>query len=1104
MRNKIDYGIYLGLGHACVCRMEKGVPVIKKIDVTDDSMPCCVFFNRRGGIVVGASAYRSLKSDKIYATKSWHATGTNAFVEFQRTMGSDKVYHSKNMEDKGLKADYTSEELSAEVLKALKSYITDESFRSVVITVPAKFSVSQINATKDAAKLAGFDHCELLQEPIAASLAYGISSIQNNGYWMVFDFDDCTFNVALIKAQNGSIQVVDTNGDNYLGGNDLDYAIVDEIIMPYLKECYGVKSILADAGRYGILRDAMKSYAEDLRNKLSFLEREDVISNLGELGEDEDGEEIELDFTVTQEQAFDVMRPFFQKAVDMSKALLERNSLKGEHLDKLILAGGPTRSSIIRDMLSKQVSHNIDFSVDPTTCKAIGAALYASTIDSKIKNNEINRGIIRLNVGYESASVETTEWVSIQLDKAATGANCPDKVFVELISSDKTWSSSKTEIDADGNVVEVHLQERMTNLFSILTFDEQGTLLECIPNDISIIQTSESSRAPLSYYIGIELWDEEKKKLVFQPIEGLEKNKPLPVTGSINGLKTTSQLRPGDAIDRIVIPIYQADEVCEGISSKLYEHVADVVIDGNDVNQLVPLNSTWNLTIKVDASEMMTFEAYFPSFDLSISKTIDTSKKLSLEDARRAIVDYFAEAERNIARLERFFISSSDLYARLLEVKSEYADRKEVKMVLQHLKEVMREIEKRDNENEHVNRKQISKSSLPYYLCTDKFNDIYLRVETVPINGLEKGVSLPASGKLTPLKFEVEVGPNDEEIAKIPLFKVDSLYVGQYAFLCEKVADILIIGECLDFVIPKEATIGITIFVNPAEEITVKGFVPELGRSFNPIVIYNQEKPDSEYHGKIKYEIRYGYDKLNKMLKDGMDVELLYSELKSVDCDFENIPTSEKEHTIIKIKAVLRKIDKLDNETILERRKNNLIKGIATARSLREQLYKKVSQISLLTIERDAKEALGKDDPKLIRKVLSQIEGYIFTQKDRIKKDEALKNDSVLLDVSLVENYELRKAYASISIDKDSDYDKLNIQICRKESRINPGGWTSELKEINKTGGILELEIASTYWNEYEIIAYTSSGSQISVYPSTIIIDKINYLNNYSYGKNQN
>ena len=469
MRNKIDYGIYLGLGHACMCRMEKGVPVIKKIDVTDDTMPCCVFFNRRGGIVVGASAYRSLKSDKIYATKSWHSTGTNAFVEFQRAMGTDKVYHSKNMEDKGLKADYTSEELSAEVLKALKSYITDESFRSVVITVPAKFSVSQINATKEAAKL---------------------------------------------KAQNGAIQVVDTDGDNYLGGNNLDYAIVDEIIIPYLKECYGVKSILLDEDRKEVLRDAMKSYAEDLRNKLSFQEKEDIISNPGELGEDEEGEEIELDLSVTQDQVFAALKPLFQKAIDICKNLLERNAIKGNQLDKIILVGSPTRSPLIREMLSEQVNHTIDISIDPATCKAIGATLYASTIDTNIEHS-----------------------------KRETTVDCPT------------------------------------------------------------------------------------------------------------------------------------------------------------------------------------------------------------------------------------------------------------------------------NENRTAQKPIVEVASLPYHLCTDEFNDIYLRVETVPINGLEKGVELPASGKITPLKIEVEVGPNDEEIAKIPLFKVDSLYVGQYAFLCEKVADILIIGECLDFVIPKEATIGITIFV---------------------------------------------------------------------------------------------------------------------------------------------------------------------------------------------------------------------------------------------------------------------------------------------------
>ncbi len=699
-RIKIDYGIDLGTTNSAICRMEKGVPVIKKIEVTDDTMPSCVFFNRRGGTVVGASAYRSMKSDKKMATKSWNVADSNTYVEFKRTMGTDKIYESKNMADKGLKATYTSEELSSEVLKALKSFVTDEVFRSVVITVPAKFTVNQKTATKQAAKLAGFDHCELLQEPIAASMAYGLSSDQKNGYWMVFDFGGGTFDAALLKVEDGIMQVFDTEGDNFLGGKNLDYAIVDDIIIPYLKENYSVEGILADERRKEVLRDAMKTYAEDLKNKLSFQEQEDIISNLGELGEDEDGEEIELDLTVTQKQAFDAMRPYFQKAVDICKVLLERNRMRGSQLNKIIMVGGPTHSPLIRQMLRDQITENVDTSIDPMIAVASGAALYASTIDADVKDSDVEIGTIRLSVGYESTSVELSEWVSVQLDKTATGANCPNKVFVELISSDKTWSSAKTEIDENGNVIEANLQEGKANSFSIIAYDELGTKLECFPNEITIIQGSKVGAAPLPYFIGIEMWDEGKKKLVFEPIEGLEKNKPLPATGILNGLKTTSQLRPGNPSDRLVIPIYQADEFEQGASSKLYEYVTDVVIDGSDVNIVITEGTSVDLTIKADSSEMMILEAYLPSSDLTISKELKTDKKQSLDVAAKTIIENFAEAERSIKELEEDGVDTTDLRSKLEEVRTENQNSSETKMVLQHQKEVMREIEKRDSNSE--------------------------------------------------------------------------------------------------------------------------------------------------------------------------------------------------------------------------------------------------------------------------------------------------------------------------------------------------------------------------------------------------------------------
>ena len=403
-RVKIDYGIDLGTTNSSICRMEKGEPVVIKTDTLKDTLPSCVSINKKGSIKVGDGAYNTMKSDKRRATKSWKAESSNTYIEFKRTMGTDAKYACSN-----IGREYSSEELSSEVLKTLKSFVTDEVFRSVVITVPAKFTVNQTKATIEAAKMAGFDHCELLQEPIAASFAYGLSSEQKNGIWMVFDFGGGTFDAALLKVEDGIMQVFDTAGDNYLGGKDLDAAIVENIIIPYLKENYSIDGILADKEKNAVLRDAMKTYAEDVKNQLSFKESEDILSNLGDLGEDEDGEEIELDLTVSQQQVFDAMRPVFQKAVDVCRDLMKRNNLKGTDLNKLILVGGPTHSPLIRQMLREQITPNVDTSIDPMTAVATGAALFASTKDAEVKQDDIEIGTIKLDIGYESNSVEQTE-----------------------------------------------------------------------------------------------------------------------------------------------------------------------------------------------------------------------------------------------------------------------------------------------------------------------------------------------------------------------------------------------------------------------------------------------------------------------------------------------------------------------------------------------------------------------------------------------------------------------------------------------------------------------------------------------------------------------
>lgn len=688
-RNKIDYGIDLGTTNSAICRMEKGEPVVIKTDVQKDIMPSCIYVNKKGSIKAGDSAYNTMKQDKRRATKSWHKGASNTYVEFKRTMATDTQYQCSN-----LNKNFTSEELSAEVLKTLKSFVTDEAFSSVVITVPAKFTVNQKTATIEAAKMAGFKHCELLQEPIAASMAYGVSTDEKDGLWMVFDFGGGTFDAALLKVEDGIMQVFDTEGDNYLGGKNLDYAIVDTILLPYLQENYAVKGYLQDAEKKEVLRDAMKTYAEDAKNQLSFKDHEDIISNLGELGEDEDGEEIELDLTLTQAQVFDVFRPYFQKAVDICKNLIQRNNLTSSQITKLILVGGPTHCPLIRQMLKEQVTPNVDTSIDPMTAVATGAALYASTLDAEVSDNDIEIGTIKLDINYESTTVETTEYVPVCL---ASGSS-KSKVFVEFVRGDKAWSSGKVEINSNGEVFELNLLEGKANSFSIVCYDDKGNMLPCFPNEITIIQGSVVGAAPLPYNIGIGVWNELKNRTVFRMAQGLEKNKPLPAIGVVNDLRTSRQLRPGLSADILTVPIYQVDDFAEaeGKSASLYDHVADVVVTGDDVDALIPENSLIDVTLKVDSSEQMKLEVHFLASDLTVDKVLDTGKKHKMVDTNEEICKCLKDADTSINMLEDSGIDVTDLQKELSSIRTDNENTQEKKEVLSNLRKLLRKIENLD------------------------------------------------------------------------------------------------------------------------------------------------------------------------------------------------------------------------------------------------------------------------------------------------------------------------------------------------------------------------------------------------------------------------
>lgn len=695
-RHKIDYGIDLGTTNSAIARMENGEPVIKKTrQPQNDTLPSCVYFaqDRKGqkSVRVGLRAKNSLASDYIEALKKGSQSETYGYLEFKREMARDTIFKNSHM----MKYGYTPIELSSEILKELKSIINDEELHSVVITVPAKFTVNQNDATKKAAEIAGFRQCELLQEPIAACYAYGVSSSQKNGFWLVFDFGGGTFDAALVRVEDGIMSIIDTEGNNWLGGKNLDEAVINEILIPRLKENYALDSFFTEEWKAKTLREALKAVAEELRINLSFDEHADfsAYDRDMDLGEDDNGDTIEPDFSVTRQELSDVISPIYQEAVDICKKLLKRNNLEGKDLASLILVGGPTLSPIVREMLRKQVTENIDTNVDPMTVVARGAALYASTIDINDVTGPIttqSNELVKLDIGYEAATVEERQWISVSLNSS----NIIEEVQIEFERSDKAFISEKIVVNKQGNVIELHFQKGKPNVFTINCYGKHGKI-ECFPSDITIIQGSAMSSATLPYDIAIGVWNHEKEKAVIEPIKGLERNKPLPATGVDNRRHTLKDLRPGNPDDVLVIPIYQADEGGRGKSVLFYDQVCEVAINGEEVEQFIPAGSDVHITLKADKSQMMSMEVYFPAFDFTIAKDVDTSG--TFKYGKKQFEHDMNEANNHILSLENEGVNIKKYRDELLKLEEESRNSGDWMKLRDRLRLIRREMEELDD-----------------------------------------------------------------------------------------------------------------------------------------------------------------------------------------------------------------------------------------------------------------------------------------------------------------------------------------------------------------------------------------------------------------------
>lgn len=689
-RNRIDYGVDLGTTNSALARMESGKSVIRKNKFGSDTTPSAVAFDRKGRVHVGQQALDQLSGDRLSALTSGEYK-PNVFVEFKRTMGTDELHIPAAMPD----TSWTSEQLSAEVLKKLKDCIQDEPVHAAVITIPAEFKGAQQQATLKAAELAGLTQARLLQEPVAAAMAYGLDAGNKSGKWLVFDFGGGTFDSALVLVEDGIITVKDSEGDNFLGGKDLDMALVDQVLIPSIQKDYDIQHVLYDENRRERFRMALKQWAEKAKVELSFSDTIDVLSQLNDdLGEDASGEEIELDFTITRAQMADAVRPIFQRAIDKTTALLSRHGLTGTDLDELILVGGPTFSPILRGMLAEQIRMP-NTSVDPMTCVARGAALFASTAKLNEETKEIlieeaSNGIeqVVLDVNYQSTTVNQTEFVTVKLKEGGvSGAS------VEL--EREGWSSGKVALGDRGALIEAVIKQGDPNQFQIVLTDATGNRLNCYPSSITILPGIGVGGASLPNSLGVEVRSGDAQ--VFASLTGAEKSKRLPVIGVRNGLKTLKDIRPGVAEDSVKIRVYEGGSDAQGSPAMANDFMVEFQMTGKDVKQFIPKGAQVDLTVETgpDSSLPVKVNLFFPAMDEEVDLDVPT---IINKKNPQAIVDLMLRECGSLAsQMGQKGVVDSVLLSRLMsqleEVKGMFAvagNRGDKDRAMQRLKEVYR------------------------------------------------------------------------------------------------------------------------------------------------------------------------------------------------------------------------------------------------------------------------------------------------------------------------------------------------------------------------------------------------------------------------------
>ena len=627
-RSTIDFGIDLGTTNSAIAVLKGVKAEVVKSNLDMDITPSAVYIGKNGNVMVGPKAKSKLEDDR---------SAEDAYIEFKRRMGGDSVYTFKSA---GVQK--TPEELSAEVLKSLKGNVQqrfDEDIKAAVITIPAAFASRQCVATKKAAEMAGLVQCPLLQEPVAASLAYGFQAdTDKKSFWLVFDFGGGTFDAAVMKAEDGDIQVVNHGGDNFLGGSDIDWGIIEKIIIPQIQGEYNLPEFKRENAKWRAAFAKIKRAVEEAKVNLS---RNTEAFIDGCIFQDADGNDVELDgFKLTQNQLADITEPLIVRAVEKCKAVLAEKNLQPSAIEKTILVGGPTLAPYFREILSEKLGIALDHSVDPLTVVAQGAAVFAGTqrLDRSVRAAApVAAGAYKVTLNYQPIGPDDDPSVTGEVTPPAGGsiAGCS----IEFVNRATCWSSGVIQLNSEGKFhLRLRAEEGSQNIFDIKLVDATGTKLPTevteIPYTIGVTIKAQITCNDIS----IELADNKVRVIV-------PKGTAYPFKKKERNCKTVVELKKGVS-GEIKIPVLEA---IGGDAGRLGDHnmvLGNIIVSPENVRCDLPVGSDVEITLSAKEPGSLRAEAYIPLWDETFMARLEYNRKAAFTEAE--LREQFAKEKARI------------------------------------------------------------------------------------------------------------------------------------------------------------------------------------------------------------------------------------------------------------------------------------------------------------------------------------------------------------------------------------------------------------------------------------------------------------------------